>query len=128
MFLLWIVCACNWVCAQTTYMGVTLDRGKDLETNCIYIFNDNADSVRVVIQYKIGNRSTNWIDYPISELIPPSINGPQKIGCIDSTIIGLKLVDVKIVKDQFIIEDEYHQPETHKNGVLQKVKSWFFKN
>ena len=40
--LLLVVCVCH-VCAQTTYKGVTLDRGKDSETNCIYIFNDNGE-------------------------------------------------------------------------------------
>lgn len=82
------------VSAQTTYKNVTLDRGKDTETNCIYVFNDNADSVKVIIKYKVGNRYTNWIDYPIEDTIPPSICDPYLVGCIDSTIIGLNLVDV----------------------------------
>ena len=123
--LLLVVCACH-VCAQTTYKGVTLDRGKDTETNCIYVFNDNADSVRVFIQYKIGNRHTEWIDYPVPQLIPPSILEPTKIGCVDSTIIGLKLLDVVIVKDEFVIVDDEPVIENHKpDGFLHKVKSWF---
>lgn len=111
---LWVVCACSSLCAQTTHMGVTLDRGKDSETNCIYVFNDNADSVRVFIQYKVGNRKTKWIDYPVPELIPPSILEPQKIGCVDTTIIGLNLLDVIIVKDQFIIVDEEPESDSDK--------------
>lgn len=122
--LIYVVCAIFPIFAQTTYKGVTLDRGKDSETNCIYIFNDNDDSVRVIVQYKIGNRNTNWIDYPINNLIPPSIDVAQKIGCVDSTIIGLNLVDVKIVKKMTIKVDK----KTTKNkdtGFFQKIKSWF---
>lgn len=126
--LLSVVCACSSLYAQTTYMGVTLDRGKDPETNCIYIFNDNADSVKVFIQYKIGNRKTDWIDFPTPELIPPSILEPTKIGCVDSTIIGLKLLDVVIVKDKFVIVDNEPSIEKHEpDGFFQKIKSWFTK-
>lgn len=126
--LLLVVCACSKTYAQTTYMGVTLDRGKDSETNCIYIFNDNADSVRVFIQYKIGNRNTNWIDYPVPDLIPPSILEPQKIGCVDSTIIGLKLLDVMIVKEKYILVGEESDSKTkNKDGILTRIKSWWSK-
>lgn len=126
--LLLVVCACH-VCAQTTYKGVTLDRGKDTETNCIYVFNDNADSVRVFIQYKIGNRKTAWIDYPVDQLIPPSILDPYKVGCIDSTIIGLKLLDVKIINNQYLIidDDEIESDNHNKEGIFHKIKSWFSK-
>ena len=86
------------VSAQTTYNQVTLDRGKDDETNCIYIHNENLDSVFIFIQYKIGNRETEWIDFPVPNKIPPTVE-PLKIGCVDSTIIGLKLVDVMILRD-----------------------------
>lgn len=121
-----VACACTTICAQTTYMGVTLDRGKDTETNCIYVYNDNDDSVKVVIQYKIGDRSTDWIDYPTPDLIPPSILEPQKIGCVDSVIIGLKLVDVAIIRGNFILTDEEPKSKSNKqNGLIQKVKSWF---
>lgn len=124
---LWVVCACS-IYAQTTYMGVTLDRGKDSETNCIYIFNDNADSVRVFIQYKIGNRETNWIDYPVPQLIPPSILEPYKVGSVDSTIIGLKLLDVKIVNNDYVIIDDKIMNDTpHQEGIGEKIKSWFRK-
>lgn len=126
--LLLVVCACSKTYAQTTYMGVTLDRGKDSETNCIYIFNDNADSVRVFIQYKIGNRNTNWVDYPVPDLIPPSILEPQKIGCVDSTIIGLKLLDVMIVKEKYILVGEESDSKTkNKDGILTRIKSWWSK-
>ena len=119
-----ILCVSN-VNAQTTYNRVTLDRGKDDETNCIYIYNDNADSVKVFIQYKIGNRETNWIDYPIVELIPPSID-PQRIGCVDSTIIGLKLVDVIIVRDKSSsIDNTIDEDVKCSNGFFQKLKSIF---
>lgn len=94
---LFILCISN-VSAQTTYNQVTLDRGKDDETNCIYIHNENLDSVFIFIQYKIGNRETEWIDFPVPNKIPPTIE-PLKIGCVDSTIIGLKLVDVMILRD-----------------------------
>lgn len=122
---LFILCVSN-VNAQTTYNRVTLDRGKDDETNCIYLYNDNADSVKVFIQYKIGNRETNWIDYPVEELIPPSID-PQRIGCVDSTIIGLKLVDVIIVRDKSSSIDNNTIDEDVKcsNGFFQKLKSIF---
>ena len=122
---LFILCVLN-VRAQTTYNQVTLDRGKDTETNCIYICNDNADSVRVVIQYKIGSRYTDWIDYPVKELIPPSIE-PQKIGCVDSTIIGLKLVDVIIVREKSKTTDDSTTIENTKcnDGFFQKLKSIF---
>lgn len=127
VFLCIVVCVCH-IHAQTTYMGVTLDRGKEAETNCIYIFNDNADSVRVFIQYKIGNRKTEWIDYPVPQLIPPSILEPYKVGCVDSTIIGLKLLDVKIVNDHFIVVDEMPKPDNfHQEGLFKKMKSWFKK-
>ena len=119
--LLSVVCAYH-VCAQTTYKGITLDRGKDDETNCIYVYNENSDSCLVIVQYKIGNRDTNWIDYPIDELIPPSID-PQKIGCIDSTIIGLKLVDVIIMKSSHTKTKIPLQQE--KRSLLQKLKSLF---
>lgn len=119
---LFILCVLN-VNAQTTYNQVTLDRGKDTETNCIYICNDNADSVRVVIQYKVGNRNTEWIDYPVLDLIPPSIE-PQRIGCVDSTIIGLKLVDVIIVRDKFKSRDDSTNENVKcSNGFFQKLKS-----
>lgn len=110
-------------------MGVTLDRGKDSETNCIYVFNDNADSVRVFIQYKIGNRKTAWIDYPVPQLIPPSILDPYKVGCVDSTIIGLKLLDVIIVNNQYVIIDDEEIESDHpdKEGIFHKIKSWFSK-
>ena len=94
---LFILCISN-VSAQTTYNQVTLDRGKDDETNCIYIHNENLDSVFIFIQYKIGNRETEWIDFPVPNKIPPTVE-PLKIGCVDSTIIGLKLVDVMILLD-----------------------------
>lgn len=94
---LFILCISN-VSAQTTYNQVTLDRGKDDETNCIYIHNENLDSVFIFIQYKIGNRETEWIDFPVPNKIPPTVE-PLKIGCVDSTIIGLKLVDVMILRD-----------------------------
>lgn len=100
-------------------MGVTLDRGKDSETNCIYIFNDNADSVRVFIQYKIGNRKTKWIDYSIQELIPPSVLEPYKVGCVDSTIIGLKLLDVKIINNNYLIVDDETINDSQKEGDQQ---------
>ena len=115
---LWMVCACS-IYAQTTHMGVTLDRGKDSETNCIYIFNDNADSVRVFIQYKIGNRKTKWIDYSIQELIPPSVLEPYKVGCVDSTIIGLKLLDVKIINNNYLIVDDETINDSQKEGDQQ---------
>lgn len=95
--ILFILCLSN-VSAQTTYNQVTLDRGKDDETNCIYVYNENLDSVFIFIQYKIGNRETEWIDFPVPDKIPPTIE-PLKIGCVDSTIIGLKLVDVMITRD-----------------------------
>lgn len=124
-----IVCACD-LCAQTTYKRVTLDRGKGSETNCIYILNDNADSVMVFIQYKVGNRNTEWIDYPVPQLIPPTILDPQLIGCVDSTIIGLNLLDVIIVKDRAEIEVENEKPHTgkeKKERLYHKIKSWFSK-
>lgn len=130
IILLLVVCACNVAFAQTTYKGVTLDRGKDSETNCIYIFNDNADSVRVFIQYKVGNRNTDWIDYPVPQLIPPSILDPQLIGCVDSTIIGLNLLDVMIVKDKKSVinnNSKSSDQEQVKEGFFHKVKSWFTK-
>ena len=37
------------VSAQTTYNQVTLDRGIDHETNCIYVHNENLDSVFILI-------------------------------------------------------------------------------
>ncbi len=122
---LFILCVLN-VSAQTTYNQVTLDRGKDTETNCIYVLNDNADSVQVYIQYKIGNRQTDWIDYPVLDLIPPSIE-PQKIGCVDSTIIGLKLVDVIIVREKSKATDDNTTIENMKcnDGFFQKLKSIF---
>ena len=122
---LFILCVLN-VSAQTTYNQVTLDRGKDTETNCIYVLNDNADSVQVYIQYKIGNRQTDWIDYPVLDLIPPSIE-PQKIGCVDSTIIGLKLVDVIIVREKSKATDDNTTTENMKcnDGFFQKLKSIF---
>lgn len=130
--LLFVVCACSLLYAQTTYMGVTLDRGKGSETNCIYIFNDNADSVKVFIQYKIGNRYTEWIDYPVPQLIPPSILEPQLIGCIDTTIVGLNLLDVKIIKEQFVlVDDKDSNKDSNKRiqeGFFQKLKSWFSKD
>lgn len=117
-FLLVFAACC--VCAQTTYQGITLDRGKGDETNCIYIYNENADSCFVIIQYKIGDRYTNWIDYPIDSLIPPSPN-PQKVGCIDSTIIGLKLVDVKVMRSH-----HNSKPNTQKQkSFCQKLKALF---
>lgn len=126
--LLLVVCAFHSICAQTTYKGVTLDRGTDSETNCIYIFNDNADSVRVHIQYKIGNRNTEWIDYPIPNLIPPSTLEPEKVGCIDSVIIGLNLVDVKIVKDCYNhTTDKPELKKQEQKNFFQKIKSWFSK-
>ncbi len=125
--LLFVVCACSLLCAQTTYMGVTLDRGKGTETNCIYIFNDNADSVKIFIQYKIGNRHTEWIDYPVPQLIPPSILEPQLIGCVDSTIIGLNLLDVKIIKGKYILVDDEDPNKHNQEGFLHKIKSWFSK-
>lgn len=126
--LLFVVCAYNSIYAQTTYMGVTLDRGKDSETNCIYVFNGNADSVKVYIQYKIGNRYTEWINYPVPQLIPPSILEPQLIGCVDSTIIGLNLLDVKIVKGQYMLVDEKDTDKHNQDGFFHKVKSWFSKD
>ena len=124
--------ACTLTHAQATYMGVTLDRGKEPETNCIYIFNDNADSVRVLIQYKVGNRSTPWIDYHVPQLIPPTIDEPQKIGCVDSTIIGLNLLDVKIIKNNgIILVDEENSDSGNRMNesaikkVFKKIKSWF---
>jgi hypothetical protein len=131
--LLWVVCAYSPLCAQATYMGVTLERGKDSEKNCIYVINDNADSVRILIQYKIGNRKTKWINYPVTELIPPSIMGPQKIGCVDSTIIGLNLVDVKIVRNNFLLVDEKSDEDEQQDkgfsdkikSLWSKIKSWF---
>lgn len=121
---LFILCGLN-VSAQTTYNQVTLDRGKGPETNCIYICNDNSDSVRVLVQYKIGSRQNDWIDYPITELIPPSIE-PQKIGCIDSTIIGLKLVDVIIIRSNSKVNDKITSEETkNDNSLLNRLKSLF---
>lgn len=124
---MWVGFACHTY-AQSTYNGVTLDRGKEPETNCMYIFNDNDDSVRVVIQYKIGNRNTDWIDYPTPQLIPPSILGAQKIGCIDSTIIGLKLVDVIIMKDQNTsVDQQPYRKDQEQGGIWCKIKTWFSK-
>lgn len=100
--ILLVVCACTFLYAQTTYKGVTLDRGKGIETNCIYVFNENTDSVNVFLQYKIGNRETEWIDYPVPQLIPPCIHDQHLVGCVDSTIIGLKLLDVTVVHTQTI--------------------------
>lgn len=121
---LFILCGLN-VSAQTTYNQVTLDRGKDTETNCIYICNDNSDSVRVLIQYKIGNRQNDWIDYPISELIPPSIE-PQKIGCVDTTIIGLKLVDVIVIRSNSKNSDKITSKEKkNDNSLFDKFKTLF---
>ena len=112
-----------FVSAQTTYKQVTLDRGTDSETNCIYVYNDNYDSVHVVIQYKIGNRETDWIDYPVPYLIPPSIE-PQKIGCVDSVIIGLKLVDVVVVRNQYDSDSPKSNKSTiHSFGFLNKLIS-----
>lgn len=119
-----VVCA-RYTYAQTTYNLVTLDRGVDNETNCIYITNYNSDSCYVIVQYKIGNRNTNWIDYPIEELIPPSLD-PQKIGCIDSTIIGLKLVDVIVVNSSHIKKENTSTKEyQEKKSFRQKLKSLF---
>lgn len=126
-----IVCVYNNLYAQTTYKRVTLDRGKDPETNCIYIINDNADSVMVFIQYKVGNRHTEWIDYPVPQLIPPTILDPQLIGCVDSTIIGLNLLDVIIVKSKTQIDVEnnkFQNGNEKKEGLYHKIKSWFSKD
>lgn len=122
---LFFLCALT-VSAQVTYNQVTLDRGKDLETNCIYVLNDNADSVRVVVQYKIGNRNTNWIDYPVPELIPPSIE-PLKIGCIDSTIIGLRLVDVVIVRERSSLKDTTTRSKLDSKSFFYKLIKKLFK-
>ena len=122
-----VVCTFNMY-AQTTYKRVTLDRGKGSETNCIYILNDNADSVMVFIQYKIGNRNTDWIDFPVPQLIPPTILEPQLIGCVDSTIIGLNLLDVIIVEDRANVENGTSDMNQQKNdGLWDKIKSWFSK-
>lgn len=124
-----VVCAYN-LCAQTTYKRVTLDRGKGSETNCIYVLNDNADSVMIFIQYKVGNRNTEWIDYPVPQLIPPTILDQQLIGCVDSTIIGLNLLDVIIVKGRAEIEVENkksYNGKENKEGFYHKIKSWFSK-
>lgn len=124
------VCACS-LCAQTTYKRVTLDRGKGSETNCIYIINDNADSVMVFIQYKIGNRHTEWIDYPVPQRIPPTPLDPQLIGCVDSTIVGLNLLDVLIVKSRADVEkdsENSHNGKEKNDGLYHKIKSWFSKD
>lgn len=124
-----VVCASN-LYAQATYKKVTLDRGKGSETNCIYVLNDNADSVMVFIQYKIGNRHTEWIDYPVPRLIPPTVLDPQLIGCVDSTIVGLNLLDVVIVRDYAStnIKDEKKQNgKEQKVSLYRKIKSWFTK-
>lgn len=113
------MCALN-VSAQTTYNQVTLDRGKDSETNCIYIHNENLDSVFIQIQYKIGNRETEWIDYPVLNKIPPTVE-PLKIGCVDSTIIGLKLVDVMILRDN------YTKNSTNNDNSFIKILKSIFK-
>lgn len=127
IFLSFVVCAYASY-AQTTYKGVTLDRGSGFETNCIYVFNDNADSVRVFIQYKIGNRNNNWIDFPVPQLIPPSILEPERIGCVDSTIIGLNLVDVIIVKNQStIIKQESKSNSQNRCRLIKKIQSIFSK-
>ena len=84
----------------------------------------------VFIQYKVGNRNTEWIDYPVPQLIPPTILDPQLIGCVDSTIIGLNLLDVIIVKDRAEIEVENEKPHTgkeKKERLYHKIKSWFSK-
>ena len=109
---------------------MTLDRGKGSETNCIYVLNDNADSVMIFIQYKVGNRNTEWIDYPVPQLIPPTILDQQLIGCVDSTIIGLNLLDVIIVKGRAEIEVENkksYNGKENKEGFYHKIKSWFSK-
>ena len=84
----------------------------------------------VLIQYKIGNRYTEWIDYPVPQLIPPTILDPQLIGCVDSTIIGLNLLEVVIVKDyaNTNMEDDKSENGKEKNeGFYHKIKSWFTK-
>ena len=127
IFSLLAVCACG-LYAQTTYKRVTLDRGKGSEKNCIYILNDNADSVMVFIQYKIGNRHTEWIDFPVPQLIPPTILDPQLIGCVDSTIIGLNLLDVIIIEDRANVENSKSDMTQKKDdGLWDKIKLWFSK-
>jgi hypothetical protein len=59
--------------------------------------------------------------------------GPQKIGCVDSTIIGLNLVDVKIVRNNFLLVDEKSDEDEQQDkgfsdkikSLWSKIKSWF---
>lgn len=120
---LFISGACH-VCAQTTYNGITLDRGKGNETNCIYVFNENSDSCAVIVQYKVGDRKTPWIDYPIDTLIPPGLD-PQKVGCVDSAIIGLKLVDVIVMRSRHNDNDSFTPQPQEEKSFLQKLKNLF---
>lgn len=94
-FILCCLC-CSFVYAGgTTYKGVTIDRYYE-DNKVIVVWNENAYPVQIKMQYKIGNRDTEWIDYS-RDLIEIPANKKQLFP-VGYKIYGLNLIYVDILQ------------------------------
>lgn len=98
--LLLSICCCVTINAQTTYKGITIDRGNP-DVDCIYVDNSNSYPCSISLQYKVGSKEAAWKKFSIYDNIPPNVQH-HKIGSVGSKIYGLKLTYVDILQPNVI--------------------------
>ena len=87
---------CSFMNAQTTYKGVTIDRSHQ-DNRVIVVKNANNYPVNIKMQYKIGSRETDWIDFSHSYTrIEANATKEYSVG---SKIYGLNLIYVDILQE-----------------------------
>jgi hypothetical protein len=103
IFTILCILCCSVLTAQTTYKGVTIDRDKS-DNTCITVKNSNKAPVKVKLQYKIGSRETNWIDYGGGGYIRVEGYDTRTLS-VGSKIYGLNLIYVDILNGEQFFKD-----------------------
>ncbi len=94
------VCFCAIVNAQSTYKGITIDRGNP-DVDCIYVTNTNSYPCSISLEYKTGSKEASWRRFSVTENIPANVQR-RKLGSVGSKIYGLKLTYVDILQPNVI--------------------------
>lgn len=94
------VCFCAIVNAQSTYKGITIDRGNP-DVDCIYVTNTNSYPCSISLEYKTGSKEAPWRTFSVTDNIPANVQH-RKLGSVGSKIYGLKLTYVDILQPNVI--------------------------
>lgn len=132
IFLLYIG-FCTITNAQTTYKGITIDRGNP-DVDCIYVTNTNSYPCSISLQYKTNSKDAPWRSYSFYDNIPENVKN-YKIGSVGSKIFGLKLVSVDILQPTvidkvmtFVTGEDYSNQNSSDRGRMKIADGLYLVN